>query len=186
MKKIITVSRQFGSGGRTIGKALAEKLGYRCYDMELVDMVAEETGFDPSFISYAFTSAFPHGAPRHMNASDYLWSTQCRIINEIADKGNCVIVGRCADYILKDREDCLNVFIYADDKFRAHRIVELYGEREASPEKRIEDKDARRKVNYKYFTGRNWGEMSNYHICLDSSVIGHDECVEIIVDIARK
>lgn len=199
MKKIITISRQFGSGGRTIGKAIAERLGYKCYDMELVNMVAEETGFDPSFIadvgeyapgksilSYAFTSAFPHGAPRHMNASDYLWSTQCKLINEIADKGNCVIVGRCADYILKDREDCLNVFIYANDDFRAHRIVELYGERDVSPAKRIEDKDARRKVNYKYFTGRNWGEMSNYHICLDSSVIGHDECVEIIVDIARK
>ena len=99
MKKIITISRQFGSGGRTIGKALAEKLGYKCYDTELVDMVAEETGFDPSFIadageyapgksilSYAFTSAFPHGAPRHMNSSDYLWSTQCKMINEIAEK----------------------------------------------------------------------------------------------------
>ena len=108
------------------------------------------------------------------------------MINEIADKGNCVIVGRCADYILKDRADCLNVFIYANDEFRAHRIVELYGERDASPAKRIEDKDARRKVNYKYFTGRNWGEISNYHICLDSSAIGHDECVEIIADIAKK
>ena len=198
MKKIITISRQFGSGGRTIGKAVAEKLGYKCYDMELVEMVAKETGFDPSFIadageyapgksilSYALTSAFPHGGQGQMNASDYLWSTQCKIINELADKGGCVIVGRCADYILKDRADTLNVFIYADDEYRKKRIVELYGERDASPQKRIEDKDARRRVNYKYFTGRVWGEMSNYHICLDSSVIGHDECVDIIAGIAR-
>lgn len=198
MKKIITISRQFGSGGRTIGKAVAEKLGYKCYDTELVEKVAEETGFDPSYIadageyapgksilSYAFSSAVPHGTPNHMSASDYLWSTQCRIISELAEKGNCVIVGRCADYILRERDDCLNVFIYANDDYRAERIVKLYGERDASPQKRIEDKDARRKVNYKYFTGRNWGETENYHICLDSSVVGHDKCVEIIADIAK-
>lgn len=198
MKKIITISRQFGSGGRTIGKAVADKLGYKCYDTELVEKVAEETGFDPSYIadageyapgksilSYAFSSAVPHGTGSHMSASDYLWSTQCRIISELAEKGNCVIVGRCADYILRERDDCLNVFIYANDDYRAERIVKLYGERDASPQKRIEDKDARRKVNYKYFTGRNWGETENYHICLDSSVIGHDKCVEIIADIAK-
>lgn len=198
MKKIITISRQFGSGGRTIGKAVAEKLGYKCYDTELVEMVAKETGFDPyyiadageyapgkSMLSYAFSSAVPHGASGHMNASDYLWSTQCRIIAGLAEKGNCVIVGRCADYILRERDDCLNVFIYADDEFRADRIVRLYGERDVSPEKRLEEKDARRKVNYKYFTGRTWGETTNYHISLDSSAIGHDKCVDIIADIAK-
>ncbi len=198
MKKIITISRQFGSGGRTIGKAVAEKLGYKCYDSELIELVAEKTGFDPSYIadageyapgksilSYALGSSVPHGTSGHMSAPDYLWSTQCRIINELAEKGNCVIIGRCADYILRERDDCLNVFIYADDKFRAKRIVENYGERDVSPEKRLEDKDARRKVNYKYFTGRVWGEMKNYHICLDSSVIGHDKCVDIIADIVK-
>lgn len=198
MKKIITISRQFGSGGRTIGKALAEKLGYKCYDTELVERVAKETGFDPSYIadageyapgksilSYAFGSAVPHGVSGQMNASDYLWSTQCRIITELAEKGNCIIVGRCADYILRDRDDCLNVFIYANDEYRKERIVKLYGERDATPQKRIEDKDARRKVNYKYFTGRNWGDIQNYHICLDSSVIGHDKCVEIIAELAK-
>lgn len=198
MKKIITISRQFGSGGRTIGKAVAEKLGYKCYDTELVEKVAKETGFDPSYIadageyapgksilSYAFGSAVPHGTSGHMSASDYLWSVQCRIISELAEKGNCVIVGRCADYILRERDDCLNVFIYANDEYRKERIVKLYGERDATPQKRIEDKDARRKVNYKYFTGRNWGDTENYHICLDSSVIGHDKCVDIIAEIAK-
>lgn len=198
MKKIITISRQFGSGGRTIGKAVAEKLGYKCYDTELVEMVAKQTGFDPSYIadageyapgksmlSYAFSSALPHSASGHMSASDYLWSTQCRIISDLAEKGDCVIVGRCADYILRERDDCLNVFIYADDEFRADRIVRLYGERDISPEKRLEDKDARRKVNYKYFTGRVWGETTNYHISLNSSAIGHDKCVDIIADITK-
>lgn len=196
MKKIITVSRQFGSGGRSIGKEIAKKLGYDYYDGELVEKVAKETGFDPSYIadageyapgkslfSYAFTSATPHGTA-HMSASDYLWSTQCRIINELAEKGNCVIVGRCADYILREREDCLCVFIYADNDYRAKRIVDLYGVRDESPEKRLNEKDTKRKVNYKYFTGRSWGDMRNYHLCLNSGVIGHGNCVDIIVKTA--
>ncbi len=199
MKKVITFSRQFGSGGRSIAKKVAEKLGYSYYDEELVERVAKETGFDPSYIvdageyapgksllSYALSSASSHSGTHNLNASDYLWSTQCRIINEIAEKGNCVIVGRCANYILRDRADCLNVFIYADDDFRQKRIVELYGEREDSPEKRIADKDTRRKVNYKYFTGKSWGDMRNYHICLDSGAIGIDSCADIIADLAQK
>ena len=195
MKKIITVSRQFGSGGRSIAKLVAESLGYDYYDSELVQKVAEETGFDPSYIadageyapgrsilSYALGSMSPHGNANNMNASDYLWSAQCRIINELAEKGNCVIVGRCADFILRDREDCLNVFIHADKDYKAKRIVELYGVRDESPEKRLEEKDARRRVNYKYFTGREWGVASNYHLCLDSSVLGAQKCVEIICE----
>ena len=120
-----------------------------------------------------------------MNASDYLWVTQCRIINELAEKGNCVIVGRCADFILRDREDCLNVFIHADADYKAKRIVELYGVRDKSPRKRLEEKDAKRAVNYKYFTGREWGNAENYHISLDSSKLSTDLCVKIITEIAK-
>lgn len=199
MKKIITVSRQFGSGGRSIAKLVAESLGYDYYDSELVQKVAEETGFDPSYIadageyapgrsilSYALGSMSPHGNANHMNASDYLWSAQCRIINELAEKGNCVIVGRCADFILRDREDCLNVFIHADKDYKAKRIVELYGVRDKSPVKRLEEKDTKRAVNYKYFTGREWGNIENYHISLDSSRLGSELCVKIITEIAKK
>ena len=163
MKKIITISRQFGSGGRSIGKEVAEKLGYAYYDSELVLQVAENTGLHPSYIadageyapgksilSYAFSSGV---SPGSMNASDYLWSAQCSVIMELAEKGNCVIVGRCADYILRDREDCLNVFIYANKSYRAKHIVERYGVTDKSPEKRLEDKDGKRKANYKYFSG---------------------------------
>ncbi len=199
MKKIITVSRQFGSGGRSIAKLVAESLGYDYYDSELVQKVAEETGFDPSYIadageyapgrsilSYALGNMNPHGNANHMNASDYLWVTQCRIINELAEKGNCVIVGRCADFILRDREDCLNVFIHADKNYKAKRIVELYGVRDKSPHKRLEEKDAKRAVNYKYFTGREWGNAQNYHIALDSSKLSNELCVKIITDIAKE
>lgn len=195
MKKIITISRQFGSGGRSIGKAVAEKLGYAYYDSELVQQVAEKTGLHPSYIedageyapgksilSYAFSSGASAGS---LNASDYLWSGQCSVIMELAEKGNCVIVGRCADYILRDRDDCLNVFIYADKEYRAKHIVERYGVRDKSPEKRLDEKDTKRKVNYKYYTGRVWGSVENYHISLDSSAITPEKCVDIIVDIAK-
>lgn len=198
MKKIITVSRQFGSGGRSIAKLVAESLGYDYYDSELVQRVAEETGFDPTYIadageyapgrsilSYALGNINPHSSANHINASDYLWSTQCRIINELAEKGGCVIVGRCADFILRDREDCLNVFIHADNDYKAKRIVELYGVRDKSPIKRLEEKDAKRAVNYKYFTGREWGNTENYHITLDSSKLGNELCVKIITDAAK-
>lgn len=194
-KKIITVSRQFGSGGRTIAKALAEKLGYAYYDSALVEEVAKETGFDPSYIedageyapgksmlSYAFSSASPHPSGKP-GATDYLWAAQCKVILSLAEKGNCVIVGRCADYILRDREDCLNVFIHAPTGYKAERIVELYGVTDKSPEKRLEEKDTRRRVNYKYFTGREWGLTENYHISLDSGMLGEEKCVDIIADV---
>ncbi len=195
MKKIITVSRQFGSGGRSIGKLVAEKLGYAYYDSELVKKVAEETGFDPAYIadageyapgksifSYAFSSTAVHGG---MSAGDYLWAAQCKVILELAEKGNCVIVGRCADYILRERDDCLNVFIYADTAYKAKRIVELYGVTDKSPEKRLADKDGKRRVNYKYFTGKEWGDTANYHLCLDSSFFTQDKCADIIAESAK-
>ena len=197
-KKIITVSREFGSGGRSIGKLVAEKLGYDYYDSELVERVAQETGFSADYIadageyapgrsmlSYAFSSGTPHTGAS-MNATDYLWATQCRIINELAEKGNCVIVGRCADYILRQREDCLNVFIHADKDYKAKRIVELYGVTDKSPEKRLNEKDGKRKVNYKYFTGREWGIPENYHICLNSGFFGAEVCANIIAELAEK
>ena len=195
MKKIITISRQFGSGGRSIGKKVAQTLGYDYYDSELVKKVAEETGFDPEYVadageyapgrsvlSYAFSSGVSHG---NMSANDYLWAAQCKVILELAEKGNCVIVGRCADYILRNREDCLNVFVYADTEYKAKRIVELYGVTDKSPEKRLADKDGKRKVNYKYFTGREWGQPENYHLCLDSGSLGSEQCVDIITSVAK-
>ena len=194
-KCIITISREFGSGGRTIGRRVAEKLGIPFYDKELVDQIATESGFAPNFVeehgehapgktlfSYAFSS---HGVPGVLNglsAADFLWTIQCNVIMQLAEQGSCVIVGRNADYILKDRKDCLHVFVHADMDYRAGRIVRLYGDSEKSPAKRLEEKDKRRRINYQHYTGGTWGMAQNYDLCLNSSTLGEDRCVKMIID----
>ena len=195
-KTIITISRQFGSGGRTVGRAIADKLGIPFYDKELVEQIALESGFAPNFVeehgehspgrsffSYAFA---PQGVPGVMNglsSADFLWNIQCNVILQLAEKGPCVIVGRNADYILKDRKDVLHAYIHADMPFRADRIVRLYGESEKSPEARLQEKDKRRRVNYQHYTGRTWGVAQNYDICLDTSALGVDACVDILLNV---
>ena len=198
-KKIITISREFGSGGRTIGRMVAESLGIPFYDKELVDQIALESGFAPNFVeehgehspgkslfSYAFA---PQGVPGVMNGlstADFLWNIQCSVILQLADKGPCVIVGRNADYILKDRSDCLHAFVHADLDFRADRIVRLYGESEKSPATRLQEKDKRRRVNYQHYTGRVWGQAQNYDVCLNSHSLGIELCAKIIIDIVNQ
>ena len=193
-KRIITISREFGSGGRTIGKALAERLGYQFYDKEIIDKIVEKTGYDKKIIEeqgeYApgkniFSYAFVGRTINGMSVSDYLWNVQREIILEIAKNEDCVIVGRCADYILRERKDVLNVYVHADKEFRAKRIVDLYGESKDKPLRRIEDKDKKRAVNYKYYTDQVWGMSKNYHISLDSSKLGIDRCVELLADLAE-
>ena len=189
-KSIITVSREFGSGGRTIAHKVAERLGVPYYDKELIKAVAEKTGFDPKFIEergeYApgrtIFSMLPvfDGTQGALSAADFLWAMQRQVILDLADKGPCVILGRCADYILKDRSDVLNVFIYADKAYRAERIVRLYGQSDKKPEDRLEDKDKRRSVNYKHYTGQNWGEMRNYDLCLNTGDMTIEEAAEQI------
>ena len=193
-KKIITISREFGSGGRTVGRMVAERLGIPFYDKELVEQIALESGFAPKFVeehgehsptgsvfSYAFA---PQGVPGIMNGlstADFLWNIQCSVILQLADKGPCVIVGRNADYILKNREEALHVYVFADMPYRAERIVRLYGESEKSPEARLQEKDKRRRVNYQHYTGRTWGMAQNYDLCLDTGVLGIEHCADIIV-----
>ena len=197
-KKIITISREFGSGGRTVGRMVAEKLGIPFYDKELVDQIALESGFAPKFVeehgehsptgslfSYAFA---PQGIPGVMNGlstADFLWNIQCSVILQLADQGPCVIVGRNADYILKDRKDALHAYVFADTPYRAERIVRLYGESEKRPEARLAEKDKRRRVNYQHYTGRTWGQAQNYDICLDTGVLGLEQCRDIIVGIVE-
>ena len=189
--RIVTISREFGSGGRTIGKKVAEKLGIPCYDSELIQKIAEESGFAENYVKEAgeyapggFLSSVLANRAFGPTNEDILWETQCRVIMELAEKGPCVIVGRCADYLLQNKADCLKVFIHADMAFRAKRIVEVYGEREQSPEQRLRDKDKKRAVNYKHFTGQEWGMSQNYHLSLDSGAIGIDECVRILAEVS--
>ena len=137
-KTIITISRQFGSGGRSIAKQLSQKLGVPYYDKEIIEMVGEKTGFHPDYVAQrgehaphanTFAYAFIGRSPNGLSNDDMLWKAQCRVIEELAQKGPCVILGRCADYLLCDREDVFNVFIYAPKAFRAKRVVEKYGEK---------------------------------------------------------
>lgn len=187
MNRIITISREFGSGGRTIGKKVADKLGIPCYDSELIEKLAQESGFTKDYIKEAgeytpggfLASAFSNRAFGPTN-EDILWEMQCRIITELAEKESCVIVGRCADCVLQDKADCLKVFIHADMAFRAERIVKVYGEREESPEQRLRDKDKRRAAYHRFYTNMKWGYAENYHLTLDSGVLGLDRCVDII------
>ena len=184
--RVVTISREFGSGGRTIGRRLAEELGIPCYDAELIQKLAQESGFSESYIrdagEYApggYLSLLSNRAFALTN-EDVLWELQYKVITDLAEKGPCVIVGRCADYILRDTADCLKVFIHADMDLRAKRIVEVYGEREQSPEQRLKDKDKRRAAYHRFYTNMKWGHAQNYHICLDSGKLGIDSCVEIL------
>ena len=185
--RIVTISREFGSGGRTIGKLVAQKLGIPCYDAEIIQKIAQESGFSEGYIREAgeytpggtLANLFSNRACGPTN-EDYLWNIQYNLITELAQKEACVIVGRCADYILRDTADCLKAFIHADMDFRAKRIVEVYGERENSPEQRIKDKDKRRAAYHRFYTNRKWGQSQNYHITLDSGALGLERCAEII------
>ena len=197
-KTIITISREFGSGGRTIGREVAKRLNIPFYDKELVEQVALESGFAPNFVeehgehspsvsrlAYAFSHQGVPGIMNGMSTADFLWTVQCGVILQLAEKGPCVIVGRNADYILKDRSDVLNVFIRADMDFRADRIVRLYGESEKSPQARLQEKDKRRSINYRHYTGREWGDSANYDLCLNTAKLGIDTCVDMIVAIVN-
>ena len=191
MNKVITISREFGSGGRTIGKTVAEKLGIPCYDSELIHKIAAESGFDEHYIKEAgeYSSAgflsFLSNRSFGPTNEDYLWKIQCKIITELAEKELCLIVGRCADYILRNKADCLRVFIHADIKFRAKRIVRVYGERDESPEQRIREKDKRRAAYHRFYTNMKWGHAQNYDLTLNSGTLGIENCSKIIVELVQ-
>lgn len=191
--KIYTISREFGSAGRTIGKLVAEKLGIPCYDSEIVQQVAIKSGLLAENIaergeelsaSGKFSSIFTlYNLYSNMNKDDIIWHAQVKVIKELAQKGSCVIVGRCADHILREEENVVKVFIYSDKEDRAKRIVEVYGEKTDSPEKRLRDKDKNRAAYYKQYTEMEWGDPRHYDICLNSGKLGIEKCAEIIAGI---
>lgn len=187
--RIITISREFGSGGRTIGKLAAQRLGIPCYDQELIEKIAEKSGFSKDYIKNTeeassrggwFANALAGRSFAGSSNQDYLWAVQRKTILELAEQGPCVIVGRCADYILKEYADCLTVFIHADLEKRMERIVQQYGETDTAPEKRLRDKDRRRATYYHFYTDMEWGAAKNFHIALDSGALGLEKCVDLI------
>jgi cytidylate kinase len=188
--RIIAISREFGSGGRTIGRQLAAKLGIPCYDAELIEKIAKESGFAKEYVAERsedaggwFSNALSSRDYNGHSIQDDLWLAQRNVILELAGKESCVIVGRCSDYILKDNPDCLRVFIHADMESRAKRIVEQYGETQNNPKKRLRDKDKRRSAYYQFYTDTKWGDVRNYHVTLDSAWLGIDRCVGILASL---
>lgn len=191
--KYVTISREYGSGGREIGKKLADKLGIPFYDKEIIEQTAFKTGFAEEYVKkqgeyasarnwleYSFSARNSYG----MSPEDYLWSKQREVIIDLANKGPCVIVGRCADYILRDRADVLNVFIHANNEYRKKRITEIYHD-PGHRDKMLKDIDKKRSFNYKYYTEQEWGKSQNYDMTLDSATLGVDLCVDIIYEICR-
>ena len=200
-KRIITISREFGAGGHTVGKKVAEELGIPFYDQEIIDHAVAETGFSPDFVreagEYASTThsflfnllrshsvtAVPGG---ELSNYDKIYIAQTKTIQDLADKSPCVIVGRCADYILRERDDVLSVFLHASDEYRQQRILEQYGEIEGKTiSERLEEKDKKRMLYYKHYTDRDWGDVKNYHLTINTAVIPLDMAVRWIVGAVR-
>ena len=190
MKKntIITISRQYGSGGRLIGQKLAERLGIPFYDKELITLAAEESGFAENYVKEAgeytpggfLSSALSNRAFGPTN-EDILWEIQCRVISELAEKGPCVIVGRCADYVLRNMPNVLNVFIHSDMESKVRRVVEDYGVESDNVVELINKTDKRRANYYNYYTGMKWGRAENYHLALRTDCLGIDGAVDTLV-----
>ena len=197
MNKIITIGRELGSGGRTIGKSVASKLGIPYYDREIIDKTAEESGLAIDFIEsneqkitggllYKFGMGMSYGyGNRILPLSNQIYNAQIKVIKEIADKGPCVIVGRCADYILKENENIMRVFIYSDIKHRIERAVRFYGLNEQTAKKEIQKSDKERARHYNLFTDNTWGSRENYDLMLDSGYLGLDKCVDLICNIIK-
>ncbi|MBQ8407641.1 MAG: cytidylate kinase-like family protein [Clostridia bacterium] len=198
MKRIVTISREFGSGGRSIGKMVAERLGYKFYDGELIDEVVKSSGLAREIVekydeyathknSFLYSIAVNAGGDGYngLSFANRVQIAQVSVIKQLAEEGNCVIIGRGADFVLRDREDCLNVFVRADLDHRAKHVIEQYGETEVKIEDRLRDKDTRRKVFYRSFTMREWGVCDNYHLMLDSGVIGLQKCADIICSVVE-
>ena len=192
---IITISRQFGSGGREIGEALAKKLNIPCYDKELISLAAKESGVDPEIFKnvdekatnsllyslsmglYSFGTNF--NADR-LPVNDKLYILQHKIIKKLADEGSCVFVGRCADYILKDRNDIVRLFIYADMDYRIERAVELKGVKRSKAEQAIHKTDKSRANYYNFYSGNRWGLTENYDLCINRTRLTTEKAVGLI------
>ena len=193
-KRIITISREFGSGGRFIGEEVAKKLGIAYYDKNIIGQIAEKSGLSPEYIQEnaelspkkgLFAYAFSGRDITGKSVEDMVYEAQRNIILELTEKEPCVIIGRNADYILKDRDDVLNVFIQGNMPEKIQRITGLYNVEEKEAVKMMADTDKRRRTNYNFYTDQSWGKASNYTLCLNSSQLGYDRCEMIIMECVK-
>lgn len=197
---VITIARGYGSGGRTIGKMLAEKLGIEYYDKELIRLASEQSGINEALFgqtdekirnvflkklrSEYRESPLPPNDPDFVSDKN-LFKIQSHIIKELAKTQSCVIVGRCADYVLRDMPNVVKVFVFASYQACVDNVVRIYGISEREAERIIDKTDRNRSAYYKYYTGRDWDKASNYDLCLNSSDLGFEKCVEIISEFLK-
>ena len=191
VKRIITISREFGSGGRFIGEEVAKKLGIAYYDKNIINEIAEKSGLSPEYIQEnaelspkrgLFAYAFAGRDITGKSVEDMVYEVQRKVILDLAEKESCVIIGRNADYILKDRDDVLNVFMHGNMPEKIQRIIRLYNVEEKEAVKMMADTDKRRMTNYNFYTDQRWGKADNYTLCLNSSQLGYDRCEKIIME----
>lgn len=203
MNTVITIGRQYGSGGRELGQILAKNLGFEFYDEELVTMAAEKNKMHKDILravdekatkSLLYTLVtgsdlrfFNTSTQYEMPINDKLFITQSEIIKNLADKSSCVIVGRCADYVLRDSaQKCLHLFVYADLEHRIQRICQKY---DLTPEKakdKINKIQKSRKAYYNYYSNREWGNVSNYDLCVNTGTLGLQKAAEVIEEFVKK
>ena len=193
-KRIITISREFGSGGRFIGEEVAKKLGIAYYDKNIIYEIAETSGLSPEYVREnaelspkkgLFAYAFAGRDITGKSVADMVYEAQRKVILELVEKEPCVIIGRNAYYILKDRDDVLNVFIHGNMPEKIQRICRLYKTEKQEAVKMMADIDKRRMANYNFYTNQSWGKASNYTLCLNSSQIGYDRCEKIIMECSK-
>lgn len=196
MKKIvITIARGYGSGGRTLGKLLAKELGIPCYDRELIRMASDESGINEALFGEVdekkkglpiFKGKKPYAGevlpPESGDfvSDDNLFNLQAKIIKELAEKESCIIIGRCADYVLKDREDVLRLYFYAPLSDCLARAKDVSGEPEKELLKKIHKIDKYRADYYKYYTGHEWNDSRNYDFCLNTSSMSYEKLIEVV------
>lgn len=195
-KSVITIGRQYGSGGREIGKKLAERLGIKCYDNELLDRAAKESGicqelfenhdekptnsFLYSLVMDTYSMGYASAALSGMPINHKVFLAQFNAIKKIADEGPCVMVGRCADYALDDYPNRISVFIYGSMDKRIRRIADKYNFTDAKAKDVITKTDKQRASYYNYYTNKRWGDIASYDLCINSSILGIDGTVEIL------
>lgn len=192
---IITISREYGSGGGLIGEKLAEALGISCYDKLLLQLAAAKSGLSPEFVERSeeqVTSSFLYNLSMISQSTtnffygydvplgDKVFFAQTAVIKELAERESCVIVGRCSDYILRSRENCLKVFIYAPKEDRVVRLMERYGVSEKEAKDKIHKFDRARANYYKNYTGEPWGSVKAHDLCINTAISGIEGAVKII------
>ena len=193
---VITIARGFGSGGRTIGKMLAKRLNIDYYDMELLRLASEESGINIELFNQAdehvktgffkrynrsFGERLVSPSSMDFTSDDNLFNYQAKIIRDLAAKQNCVIIGRCADYLLREQEGVVRLYFYADRDICIQTVTDLYGIHPKEAADRVESVDRSRAAYYKYYTGGNWDDETNYDLCINTGKIGFEKAVDVVV-----